>query len=237
MIHFLFILVLSPFVLVQTVKANVIFQEKFHYEVRPEIFLKKQINYSLETLTYSKLVKEHTDLAEIVETIFPKIRHLNYVITKSSYLIQKPVGSESQEVFKNIDFVKSYLSAGSITREDHIYRVKSLNSHLSYSHKMYFDSDDLSTLNESRIQRSINLIKKQDVISQGSHLTVIHHQNKFNADIEASLKYQMFIPIKDNLTLILNYGIIGTKLKKIKKENLKKSFEEELVSQQALLNK
>jgi len=221
--------------LLSTAEAKPVFQTKLNYDVTPEIFLKKDINYSIKTFTFKKLHLEQNEIAEIVETVFPKSRKLNYIVTKSSYLINRAIANESQEIFNDLIFFKKYFNAKEVKKENDYFEVKAES--FNFRHRIFYDSNDLSTLDQSRIMRSINLIKKLDIITQGSYLTVIHHQTKFNKNLTDGLIYQMFIPIKDNLTLVVNYGVYGTNTDKIGKKDLKKNLEGELIFQQALLNK
>lgn len=213
-------------------------QKDINFSADTESLIKGDVFYALDVLTPGKFHKKYPELYDLDSLSILQEPNVRAVISKSAYIVEKPVGFFDHLNTVDEKFLDHVLGEQKIKKvSDHDFKV-TVPGEPAYSYvmKTFFDSDDISTLPNSRVVRAVTQAKKLDVISQSASSTTYKELTKFSKYFEGGVLVTSYIPLKENKTLVLNYSLLAVKKHYALKNVLKKSLKDESVAQKALIN-
>lgn len=217
--------------------ADTIERKKLNFSVDPTKLMNGDIHHALVTASPSKFTSKFPDFADLDSLYFLDSSQTKIVISKSAYIIKKPAGFFDHQTVGSESFLAHYLGdqkLSKIAENDFLITVPGKESY-TYKMRTYFDSDDISTLPNSKIVRAVTQIKKLDILSQSASSTIFRDFRDFSKYSVGGIQISSIIPLKENRTLIITYSITGVLSEFAKKAPLKKSFSEEIQAQKELI--
>ena len=107
---------------------------------------------------------------------------------------------------------------------------------LRYKMCSYYDSDEMTTLPNSRSTRAVAGIKRMDVISQGAASIVFRVFYDFSSTFEGAVEISSYIPLGEEKTLIITYDLKAVKTSFADEKNMRRSVEVEKTAAQKKIN-
>lgn len=218
--------------------ASSIDKKDLLFPVDTALLLKGEVHYALDVVSVKKIKIKYPQFSRLDTQAFMKEPKIKLVVSKSAYIVSKPVGFFDHENVISESFNSHFMGDQ---------KVKKLNKHdfkitvpgkdgYSYKMKTYFDSDEVSTLPHPKAVRAVAEIKKLDVISQSAASTIFREFTDFSKYTIGGSQVTTIIPLKENKTLIINYSLTAVK-KYFAIENLLiNNFRLESESQKQLIN-
>jgi hypothetical protein len=217
--------------------ADAINQKKLNFNVDPTTLMIGDIHYSLVTASASKFTEKYPAFAELDALNFLNSPNIKIVMSKSAYIIKKPAGFFDHQTVGSESFLSHFLGEQKLSKldeNDYLITVPGKDGY-SYKMKTYFDSDDISTLTNSKVVRAVTKVKKLDLLSQSASSTIFRDFRDFSKYSEGGIQISSIIPLKETRTLIITYSITGVKSEFAKKSSLMKSYKEEIQAQKELI--
>lgn len=213
-------------------------QKDINFVIDTKLLMKGDIHYAIDLLSPAKFHTKYAELYDLDSLAILQEPNVQVVISKSAYIVEKPVGFFDHLNTVDEKFITHVLGEQKVKKiSENNFKVN-VPGETGYSYKMatYFDSDDISTLPNSKVVRAVTVAKKLDVISQSAPTTTYKELTKFSKYFVGGIQVSSHIPINENKTLILNYSLFAVKkhyaIKKLFKQNLKNESE----AQKALIN-
>lgn len=218
--------------------ARVVEMKELPFVIDTVPLIKGDIHYAMDIVTLKKLKKKYPQLATMDTTAFTKEPKTRMVLTKAAYIVKKPAGFFDHENIGSEKFIKHYVGDQKVKKiEDNNFKISVLGvDGYDYQMKTFFDSDDISTLPNSKVIRAVTEAKKLDVISQGSTLTMFREFHHFTKYSLGASEVSSVIPLKENKTLIISYTLTAVKKYYAIEKLLKENFQRELEAQKSLIN-
>jgi hypothetical protein len=94
----------------------------------------------------------------------------------------------------------------------------------SFKMQSFFDSENMSTLNKSKVLSAANAARELDIISEGAATMVITERTNFSKSLLGEVWISSFIPVTENRTLVITYRLLGFKKPYVKIESIKDIF-------------
>ncbi len=192
-----------------TTYAAAIEHREFNFKVDAEKLLSGDVHYSHHLLPPRKLVEEFP-LAKDLDTLsLLQEREVHIMLTKKAYVVKRAVGFYDNEHIKDKDYLKHTMGQQELREIDPVtYRVTvpGKSAH-SYKMKSYFDSDDISTLPNSRIIQAVSAIKKMDVLSQSASSIILKEYTEYSDYLMGGTEISSYISLKENSTIIITYSL------------------------------
>lgn len=209
---------------------------KFMPEIEP--LMKGEVHYAVDVVLPDKINEKYPDFFYLDSLGFSQEAGINLVIAKSAYIVDKPAGFFDHETTSNEKFMKHIMGEQIVKKiSDGNFRVVVPgDGGYSYQVKTFYDSDDISTLPNSKVIRAVTQAKKLDVISGSASSILFRELTKFSKYSVGGVVVNSYIPMKENKTLVLSYSMTAVKKYYALPKVLKKSFREESESQKALIN-
>jgi hypothetical protein len=213
-------------------------QKDINFTADTKALMKGDVFYALDTLTPRNFNKKYPDLHDLDSLAILQEPNVRIVISKSAFIVEKPVGffdhlNTIDEKF--IDHVLGEQKIKKLSENSFMVSVPGENSYW-YKMKTYFDSDDISTLPNSKVIRAVTQAKKLDVISQSASSTTYRELTDFSKYFIGGIQVTSYIPLKENKTLVLNYSLLAVKKYYAIEKVLKLSLKLETEAQKDLIN-
>lgn len=218
--------------------ATAVEQKDLKFMPDIDALMKGDIQYALEVVAPDKLNEQYPDFFYLDSLAFSQEPNVQLVIGKSAYIVDKPAGFFDHTISGNENYQKHILGEQQVKKlSDNNFKVTVPgNTTYSYRMKNYFDSDDISTLPNSKVIRAVTQSKKLDVISGSATATIFKEMTKFTKYSVGGIIVNNYIPMKENKTLVLTYSLTAVKKYYALPAVLKRSFKEEAESQKKLIN-
>ncbi len=200
--------------------------------------MKGDVDYALDILSPAKFYKKYKDLSNLDSIGLMQGKKIKMVISKSAYIVEKPVGFFDHLNTVDEKFIHHILGEQKIKKiTENNFKI-TVPGETGYNYKMstYFDSDDISTLPNSKAVKSVTEAKKLDIISQSAPSITYKELTKFSKYFEGGVQVSSYIPINENKTLVLNYTLFAVKKAYALEKVLKRSLKVEAESQRDLIN-
>jgi hypothetical protein len=212
--------------------------EKLVFDLETSKLLKGETHFSIDIMGVKKLKKKYPQLATLDTTGFSKTPQTKMVLTKTAYIVKKPAGFFDHENIGSESFTRHYMGDQKVKKIDKnkFKIVVTENDSYEYQLSTFFDSDDISTLPNSKVIRAVTEMKKLDVISQSSTLVIFREFTQFTKYSAGSVEVSAIIPLKEDKTLIITYGLTAIKKFYAIEALLKQSFIKDIESQKNLIN-
>lgn len=237
MLKLLVILVANLLISVPTY-ATAVKQKDLKFMPEIEALMKGQVHFALAIVAPDQLQENYPDFFYLDSLEFSQESQVQLVLTKTAYIVNKPAGFFDHTISGNEKFQRHILGEQQVKKiSDHIYKIKvpGPSAH-SYRMKTYFDSDDISTLPNSKVIRAVTQSKKLDVISGSATATFFKELTNFSKYAVGGTIVQNFIPMKENKTLVLTYSLTAVKKYYALPVLLEKNLRDEAQAQKSLIN-
>jgi hypothetical protein len=204
--------------------AKMVQQEQANFMIRPTSLLQGEIHVSYTPVDRKELRVHFPEAAELDSLGLLAQKDLQFILTKSVFIVKKPVGFFDSERLRDEKFISDLLGGQ---------KVKKKNADAFYTPHFklttYYDSDDLSSLPNSKVTKAATAAKKLDVISQGASAVVLKEFSQFKtAPVAGATSVTSYVPLKEDRTLIITYQLTGVKTAfDFKGEGLENFFEEQ----------
>jgi hypothetical protein len=203
--------------------AQAVEKKALNFDIQAEGLLKGEIHYYHETITPRKLAIKYPEMFDLDALSLTQESNVMMVVTKSVSIANRPVGFFDDSQMNEEKFVAHILGEQKVKKTGpDIFRVTVPSSGLKYRMQTYFDSDDISTLPNSKVTRAVTAAKKLDVISQSASTIMFTEKTSFSKYAEGGVSVSSFIPLKENKTIVITYNLTAVK-KKFALENVLKS--------------
>lgn len=237
MIRILTIFVLNMLVSIPTY-AKAIEMSNVKFKVDTEALYKGDVHFALDIQTPEKFHHNYPDLYDLDSLAFMQEPNVQMVISKTTYIVNKPAGFFDHLNTSDERYVKHLLKGQEVKKiENHHFKV-SVDGEFSHKYKIktFFDSDDISTLPNSKVIRAVTQAKRLDVIAQSSASTTYRELTQFTKYFVGGVQVNSYIPLKENKTLVINYSLMAVKKYYALKNVLKRSIIIEAEAQKSLIN-
>lgn len=213
-------------------------QKDLNFNVKGEELLHGDVYYSVEVLTKKKLKKFIPAFVELDSSGFTKARNAKLLVSKTAYVVRKPVGFFDHDKVVNENFLNHYLGEQKVTKiEDRTFKVSIPgNTSQSYKLRTHFDSDDISTTTNSRAIRAITGAKKMDIQVQGAQSIIMREMWDYSRGSYGAVHVTAYIGIKGDRTLVIDYGLMSLIPPLLARETLEESISQEASAHQELLD-
>ena len=200
--------------------------------------MKGNVNYAMDVLSPTKFHKKYTELDELDSLALMQEPNVRMVLSKSAYIVDKPVGFFDHLNTVDEKFINHVLGEQKIKKssENNFKITVPGESGYTYKMKSYFDSDDISTLPNSKVVRSVTQARKLDIISKSASSTTYKEMTKFSKYFSGGIQVSSYIPINEKKTLVLNYSLFAIKKNFALVNVLKRSLKVESEAQRDLIN-
>ncbi len=210
--------------------AMTVAQKDLAFPVNSQELLKREIHYFIKMLSPRKVTVQYPDLAELDSLDLLKRKAVGIVVSKSVYVVNKPVGFFDDKQLLDEKYMAHVLGDQSLKRvgpETFLVTVPGAKGY-SYKLRAFFDADDVSTLPSSKITRAVTAAKNLDVISKGASLIMLREHTNFTGGPEAGVSVSSFIPLKEDRTLVITYNLWALKRGVMESKKIKENFVNEV---------
>lgn len=214
-------------------------QKDINFSVDTKLLMKGEVHYAQKIMSPAKFHSKYADLYDLDSLAILQEPNIKVVISKTAYIVDKPVGFFDHLNIGDEKFISHIMSKQKVKKlsENH-FKINVIgDSGYSYLMNTYFDSDDISTLPNSKVVRAVTQAKKLDVISQSAATISYKEMTNYSKYFVGGIQVSSHIPINENKTLILNYSLFSVKKQFALKKILKQSLKDEAVAQKDLINK
>jgi hypothetical protein len=218
--------------------ATAVAEKDIKFMPSTEALMKGEVHYALDVVSPDKLDNKYPDLYYLDSLSFIHNPNVSIVIGKSAYVVDKPAGFFDHLTISDEKFLAHTMGDQKITKlgeSSFKISVPGEGAH-TYLLKSYFDSDDISTLPNSKVIRAVTQARKLDVISQSASAVIFREMTKYSKFSTGGVQVSSFIPLKENKTLVLTYTMTAVKKDFAEKKVLKKNFKAEAEAQKYLIN-
>lgn len=212
--------------------ATAVAEKTLDFMPKIESLLKGNVHYSVEILNPSQMDVKYPDLSYLDSLGFTKKSGIKVVIAKSVYAVSKPAGFFDHLNTGDERFLKHTLPKVTVNKlqENHFKIHAGGESPYSYLMDTYFDSDEISTLPNSKVIRAVTQARHMDVISLSASSTLFREFSKFTKYSVGRVLVSSFIPLKEDKTLVVSYTLTAVKDEFAVDKILRSSYRDEAVT-------
>lgn len=163
------------------------------------------ILYSARLVDQKKFKEKYKKLSAIDVLGIRKEQNRKMLILKSAFMVKVAPGFFNQENLLDEKFISHLQGGATVTSiTDDKYKISS--NGLKFNKTIYFDSDDISSVDSKKFSQAVKAAKEIDVISQSSIATLVEEDGDSK---NGGVIIQSFVPLKKDKTLIIRYEIIS----------------------------
>lgn len=221
-----------------SISAASVKQKDLNFTVKGEELIKGDVYYSVEVLTTKQLKKFLPVFIELDSSGFTKAKNAKLLVSKTAYVVRKPVGFFDHDKIVNEEFLNHYFGEQKVTKtEDRTFKVRIPGSTpQTYKLRTHFDSDDISTTTNSRAIRAITGAKKMDIQVQGAQSIIMREMWDFSRGSYGAVHVTAYIGLTEDKTLVIDFGLMSLIPPLLARETLEESISREASAHQGLLN-
>lgn len=215
-------------------QAEVREEKKMNFPIDTKSLMRGNLHVYFNQLSNTKIKKLNKALKRLDSLeLLKKNKAADFVIAKFVYVVEKPVGFFDHEHLNNQSYLEATFPQEKVTKLSAThFRINESNSHFEI--KNFYDSDDMTTLPNSRVIQAVASARKLDVISQGSFSIVFREMFNFSDKTLGGEIVTSYIPLKENKTLVIMYQLMA--YSKVP-ANIKAALIAESLDHQTALNK
>jgi len=165
------------------------------FRVEPDLLEKGEVHFSFYQLKASTIQKKLPEFVELDGARFLEKEGATVQLTKVAYIVNKPAGFFSSTQMTDAAWLKTILGGEVKNLKDDNYDTQSHGKM-----RVYFDSDDLSSVQSSRFVHAVTQSKKLDPITLSGFSTVVMHSGD-------SVEIHNHVPYSPKKTLIVSYQL------------------------------
>jgi hypothetical protein len=212
-------------------------QKQLNFEVDTKALYAGELHFSLAIISPESLSEKYTDLAELDSLSLVHHDNIKMVLMKSAYIVNKPVGFFDHQTMIDEKFLNHVMGEQKVKKlGENLFQISvpGEGAH-QYDMRSYFDSDDISTLPNSRVIRAVTQAKKLDVISGSASSIIFKELTQYSKYSKGGIQVSSFIPLKENKTLVLSYSLNAVRKPYAMKKTLRENYAREIEAQKKLI--
>lgn len=219
--------------------AQTIEQKELNYKVDAEQLLKGEIHFAFRVLSPKSLRKEFPEMTELDTLGLMNKRDASLLITKASYVVNKPAGFFDQQSLDNEDYNSFILRPQKLKKIAPSTYLVTVPGPKPFTYKMqsYFDSDDITTVPNSRAVKALTAMKKVDVLSQSGSSLVYKELTHFTLSALGGVSLYSYIPLKEERTLVIFFQLLSLEDYTANSSQLKANISNEIQATRNLINR
>jgi hypothetical protein len=224
-------------VLTSSLFAQDVEHKNLDFPVKSEELLKGEHHFFFSIMSPRKLAIRFPEVFELDSLSLLQENNVMAVLTKSMVVVSKPVGFFEEKQMTDERFFKHISGEQEVKKQSpdsFQIQVPGKGQH-QYKVQTFFDSDDLSTLPNSRIVSAVASAKKLDVISQSASTIMFSEKTNFSKYLEGAVSVSSYISLKENKTLVITYNLWAVKKPHVSEDILKRNFLNEVNSTKLLI--
>ncbi len=215
--------------------AKAVRQKELGFQIQAEKLIKGEIHYFFTIVSPSKLAVQYPELYSLDSLSLNQEEDVSLVINKSVSVIARPVGFFDDKQLVEEKFINHIMGEQEVKKlSSDAYKISVPGSY-SYKMQSFFDADDVSTLPNSKVIRAVTAARNLDVISKSASTIMFTEKTNYSGIAEGGVSVSSFIPLKENLTLVISYNIYAIKKAALKPAALHKSYVSEVEAVKSLL--
>ncbi len=212
--------------------AEVVEQKELNFEVPSEKLMKGAEYVSFKMMSPTDFIKKYADYKGLDSLTLRHRPDVQMIISKSAYVINKPIGFFDHQHVTDENFVKHLLANDHVKKlDENSFKVVSNKLGHSYETTRFFDSDDVSTLSTSSSIQAVTTSKRLDVIVQSAPSTIFTESSQYSKHFEGMVSVSAYTSLKENKTLVVMYKIAAVKKNFAVSKIMKPIFFQEVVDQ------
>ena len=188
-------------------------QKKINFPVKAEELLKGDVHYFFTIVSPRQLAVQYPEIFNLDSLSLIQESDVEIVLSKTVYLVSKPVGFFDDKQLLDEKYVKHILGQQTVKKlSPDTYKI-TVPGEVNYSYvmKSYIDADDVSTLPNSKIISGVTAARNLDVISKGASTIMFTEKTNFTRYTEGGVSVSSFIPMNERKTLIITYNLWAVK--------------------------
>lgn len=218
--------------------AGSVKQKELNFTVNGEELLKGDVYYSVDIISRYKLKQIIPEFLELDTTGFTKPKQATLLVSKSAYVVKKPVGFFDHKKTEDVRYLRHIMGEQKLTElGEQSYKVEIPGGKpLTYKLRLHFDSDDISSTANSRAIRAITGAKKMDIQVQGASSLLVWESWDYSKGSYGAIHVTAYLALKEDRTLVIEYGLVSLIPPLLAKETLEGSVSGEAEARQALID-
>ncbi len=213
-------------------------QKDLNFTVKGEDLLKGDVWYSVDVMTKKQLSKILPHFLDMDTSGFTKSKNSPLLVSKSAYVLNKPIGVFDHQKAASLRYIRHLMGEQKVSElSERTFKVDIPGGNPQhYKLRMHFDSDDISTTTNSRAIRAITGAKKMDIQVQGASSIYMREMWDFSKGSNGAVHVTAYLTLKENKTLVIDYGIMSLIPPLLARETLEGSVIGEANAHQSLIN-
>lgn len=184
------------------------------FKIETDLLEQGEVHYFFRQLPADMIQKKLTDFVELDAARLLEKEGATIQVSKLAYVVNKPAGFFSAEQTADAAWLTKLLGVSAKQLKEGVYQVEELGQL-----KVLFDSDDLSTVRNSRFVHAVTQSRKLDPIALSGFSTVVFHT-------ENSVQLDNHVSLSPKKTLVITY-----QLRVVKNETDAKAAKEQFIKQ------
>jgi hypothetical protein len=201
--YFLFItgLLLLP----TSLWAETLKQKSLNFKIDAAKIYSGDILFSARLVDQEKFKTRYKKINPLDVQGIRKEKNRKILIIKSAFMVKVAPGFFNQQNLLDTKFIAHLQEGAKVTEvSDDQFKIKSKS--IDFIKKIYFDSDDITSVGTKKLSLAVKTVKEIDVISQSSFATLVEEDGTSK---EGGIIIQSFVPLKKDKTLIIRYELIS----------------------------
>lgn len=199
-------------------------QSDLRFKPDTKNLMKGEIHYALALTSSAKFQTSYSDFADFDSLGILNQPKTRIMLSKMIYIVNKPIGFFDHQNVIEEKFISHTFKDMSVRKlSENKYKIQVPKSH-SYEMTSYFDSDDISTLPNSKVIRAVTQARKLDVIAGSAPAIIFREMTGYTKYSAGGIQVSSFIPLKENKTMVVSYTIQAVKryaaIEKVLREGL-----------------
>lgn len=203
---------------------------EFNFKISTNKMKTGDLHYAFVTVDKEKFLKEAGPFSALM-TINHPAEKSQYALIRSVFPINKPIGSLDSEKFNDLSFIRK------ITGKSQLRKVR---EHTYYSNKTFskyhFDSDDLTSIPDSKIAGKIADLRISDPLLQSANAVVFKNIYGQKDKVKEDSEFFGFISLDESKTLVVYMKMIVFPEGSIKQNALEKNMLQDVLKLQKALS-
>ena len=200
-----FLLILSLLLISPTLIGASHRQKSLQFDIDTAKIYAGDILYSARLIDQKKFKEKYKKLSPIDVLGIRKEKDRKIMILKSAFMVKVAPGFFNQENLLDEKFISHLQGDAKVTPlSDDKFKISSKGS--QFTKTIYFDSDDISSVDSKKFSQAVKAAKEIDVITQSSIATLVEEDGDSK---NGGVIIQSFVPLKKDKTLIIRYELIS----------------------------
>ena len=219
-------LLLAGLALINLAQAKMVEKPELNFSINYNDLSKGDIHYSFSLMDASRLPHEIASVDTIGITQIPSSKIL---YNKVAYIIKKPVQHFNYQHVTNMSEIKRLMPHANVKKlSERSYKVstKGLFGY-SYQMDMEYDSEIVSTANDSAVIEAIDRARRLDGTVGQADSTIFRHIHKFSKYTNAGISLTRHYDLDGEATLVITTNISAVKSMFAIERIIKPSFTKE----------